>query len=97
MVDHVAFFMMMSTPCETFPKPCHYLLLAHNVSCVLTNTITLNDFGAISGERGFPPCWEALGGNAGWCVRKGELGAGSWGPLSSWGQGGDLSGCASDI
>lgn len=46
------------------------------VSCVLTNTITLNDFGDISGERGFPPCWEALGSNARWCVRKGELGAG---------------------
>lgn len=78
---HIAFFMVISGPCEIFPNPRHYLLLAHNVSCVLTNTIALNDFGAISGQRGFPPCWEALGNNAGWCVRKGELGAGvCWAP-----------------
>lgn len=97
MVDRVAFFMVIPGPCERFSNPYHYPLLAHSVSCVLTNTITLNDFGAISGERGFSPWWDTLGSNGRWCVRKGKLRDGSWGSLCSWGQEGDLSGCASDV
>lgn len=57
MADCVVFFIVISGPCESFSNPCHSLLLAHSsVSCVLTNTITLDEFGAISGERRFPPC-----------------------------------------
>lgn len=65
MADRVACFIVISGPCESFSNPCHSLLLAcSSVSCVLTNTITLDEFGAISGERRFPPRWEALGSNA---------------------------------